>query len=234
MRSGHVLVGADGQFLSIDRGFSDIMRTTPEMLIGRPVLDVTAPADRHECFTAITRLRATRQPFEISKRFVRDDGSLVWVTNTVSMVDHGRDENLLVATITPMAIENCGARAPALLLDCAQMMTDLREDRAAIFDASLFSDTGWDVILRAYIAEAEGRAITVSGLAAKLGLSQARAERWVNVLIGQGVIEIETRSNDPCAPKSFRLTGATHARLEDHLARAGALRNPLWSRAAAH
>ena len=233
MRSGHILVGSDGQLLSIDRGFSEIMHTPPEALIGRFVLDVTAPADHAECSAAIARLWATRQPFEIVKRMVRGDGSLVWVENTVSIVDHGRDEELLVATITPIP-QVTAPRAPALLLDCARLMTDLREDRAAIFDSSLFPDTAWDVILGAYIAEAEGRAITASCLAETIGISQARADRWISVLIAQDAIEVETRQHDPHAPKSFRLTAATHARLEDHLARAGELQERLRSRLAAY
>jgi hypothetical protein len=46
------------------------------------------------------------------------------------------------------------------------------------------------------------------------------------VLIGQEMVEIETRETDPYAPKSFRLTGMAHGRLEDHLARAGQLIGP--------
>lgn len=232
MRSGHVLIGSEGQLLSLDRNFGEIMQAEPASLVGRLVMDVTAPADRLECSQAIARLRRTRQPFEISKRFVRDNGSLVWVTNTVSMVDHGRDENLMVATIAPIS-DPQGARAPARLLECARMLIDLRGDRATVVDSSIFSDTAWDIILWAYVAEAEGRAITVPALAATLGISPVRAERWIRVLIGQGSIEIETRETDPFAPKSFRLTNAAHARLEDHLARVGLAQTGLRALSAA-
>lgn len=222
MQSGHVLIDRGGQLLSIDSGFGSIMQAEPASLIGRAVIDITAPADRLECSEAIARLRATRQPFEISKRFIRDDGSLVWVTNTVSIVDHGRDADLMVATISPM-VDRENPRAPALLLDCANMLSRLHEDRATVFDASLFSDTAWDAILAAYIAEAEGRAITVPALAEKLGISHARADRWIAILCGQRIIEIETRVTDAYAAKSFRLTSTMHARLEEHLERAATL-----------
>lgn len=233
MRCGHVLIASEGHLVSVDQGFSDIMQAEPATLIGRLVNDVTAPADRRECSQAIARLWATRQPFEISKRFIRDDGSLVWVTNTVSLVDNGRDENLMVATITPIT-ESPADRAPAKLLDCARILVDLRYDRASIFDASLFSDTAWDAILFAYIAEAEGRAITIAALADTLGISQLRADRWIGVLIGQGAIEIETRETDPYAPKSFRLTNQAHRRLEEHLARASDRHAIVCRRSVAH
>jgi PAS domain S-box-containing protein len=220
MRSGHVVIDGDGVLLSIDRGFCSLMRLEIGALVGRPVLDITAPADRIECGQAIAKLRTTRTPFEVAKRFIRDDGSLVWATSSVSMVGNGRDSDVMIATINPI-VESDEPRAPARLLDCARMITDIAADRGGVFDRALFSDTAWDAMLAAYIAEAEGRAISVGGLAYKLDIPLARAERWVNVLIGHGVIEIETREPDAYAPKSFRLTGPAHGKLEEHLARAG-------------
>jgi PAS domain S-box-containing protein len=225
MRAGHIVLDEGCLLVSVDTGFSDIMQAEVGALVGRPVIDITAPADRAECGEALSKLRATRVPFEISKRFIRDDGALVWVKNTVSMVGNGRDSDFIVATISPI-VEPKSPRAPALLLDCARILASLDRGRAEIFDTSLFSDTAWEAVLSAYIAEAEGRAITIGALAAKLRITDPQAHRWISVLIGQDMIEIETRETDPCAPKSFRLTSKGHGRLEDHLAHAGQLIGP--------
>jgi PAS domain S-box-containing protein len=222
MRSGHIVIDNAGLLVSLDHGFSGIMQAEIGALIGRAVLDITAPADRRECGEAIDRLRATRMPFEVSKRFIRDDGDLVWVKNSVSMVGNGRDTDLIVATISPI-VEPDAPRAPALLLDCARILVELHMRRSESFERSLFSDTGWQAMLAAYIAEAEGRAISTQALAEKLQISNDQANRWLSVLIGQGMVEIETRETDPYAPKSFRLTGVAHGRLEDHLGSAGEL-----------
>ena len=106
-----------------------IMQAEIGSLVGRPVLDITAPADRLECGAAIDRLRATRMPFEVTKRFIRDDGGLIWVTNSVSMVGNGRDTDLIVATISPI-VEPDAPRAPALLLDCARLLVELHVRRS--------------------------------------------------------------------------------------------------------
>ncbi len=231
MQSGHVLIGGRGELLSIDRGFSTIMQALPASLIGRHVLDVTAPADREECSTAIARLRATGQSFEISKRFIRDDGSLIWVNNTVSIVDHGRDADLIVATVTPLV--QTTDRAPARLLDAARLLAQLQIDRAERFRGSLKIDMPWSLMLAAYIAEAEGRAISAAGIAAQFGVTQQSAERWIAILLAARQVEIETREQDPCAAKSFRLTATAHLSVEDHLSlTADAYRGDRTARAA--
>ena len=221
MRPGHVLIGKEGQLVSVDRSFGDIMQLEPASLIGRLVLDVTAPADREECRLAISDLRETGRPFEISKRCIRSNGSLVWVTNAVSALENGKGSELLVATVTPM-IETHELRAPARLLDTAHLIVALRKDRSSVLNATLSADIAWDIILAAYIAEAEGNAITVSALAAQLGIPMRQAYRWIGLLLNQGSIEIETRETDPFAPKSFRLTGLTHVRFERYLSKVGA------------
>ncbi|WBO21109.1 PAS domain S-box protein [Sphingomonas abietis] len=218
MVPGHVLIDAEGHLLSCDQGFCDILRAEPASVVGRLVQDVTAPADREECAAAIARLRATRKPFQISKRFLRDDGSLVWVANSVSMIEGAVGPALIVATINPI-VDTGEDRAPARLLSSAHFLVTCKNDRASICDVSLFPDTAWDAMLAAYIAEAEGRSIDVAALSAQLDISPVRAGRWIAILLRQGVIEIETRRADAYAPKSFRLTAAIHARLEDHLSR---------------
>lgn len=222
MRSGHIVIDGNGALVSIDHGFSGIMKAEIPALIGRDVLELTAPADRIECGEAIAKLRSTRTPFELSKRFIRADNSLVWVTNSVSMVGNGHDGDLIVATINPIVEPSC-PRAPALLLESARLLAQLQEERSEAFDRSLLSDIGWHAMLAAYIAEAEGLAITIGALAERLGITQRQAQRWIAVLINRNVVEIETREASPFTPKSFRLTGAAHRQLEDHLARAAEL-----------
>lgn len=219
MRAGHAVADTSGRLVGVDEELAGILHGESGALIGRTVLDVTAPADRAECSACIARLVAERRPFEITKRLLRDDGTLVWVVNSVSLVGGGAGE-LIVATIEPLA-EPAEDRAPARLLDSARMLESFRSDRAALFDPALLSVTGWGAVLAAYIAEAEGRAVTVPMLAERLRVSQAQADRWIAALTRGGIVEIETRDPDAYAPKSFRLTGEAHRRLEAHLARAG-------------
>lgn len=217
MQAGHVVMDRDGHLLSLDQGFCAIMQATHGALLGRQVLDLTAPADREECGEAIRLLRETHTPFQISKRFIRDDSTLVWVINTVSMMQGADGPEQIAATIDPVITDD--HRQPARLLDSARFLRDCKDDRASVCDTSLFPDTAWDALLAAYISEAEGRAVSAQSLAASLNITGERAARWINVMIGQGVIEIETRDSDAYSPKCFRLTTITHKQLENHLSR---------------
>jgi PAS domain S-box-containing protein len=229
MWSGHIIVDDMNDLLAVDPGFCNIMRASSAQLIGRNVWDLTAPADREECALAIAGLRNTGQPFEISKRLVRADESLIWVTNNVSLVRNAGGRNILVATISPMA-ESPAERAPARLLNYARMMVTARMDRRSVLAHDLSTDLAWDVILAIYIAEAEGKAITTTGLAEQLGMRRNQADRWITLLLSEGAIEIETRKADSFSPKSFRLTAKTHSDFETHLANMGKLRTDMWQR----
>lgn len=213
----------------LDQHFCALMHAEWADMIGRPVLDITAPADRDECGAAIRELCETGRSFRLSKRFIREDKTLVWVTNTVSKMQAADGGDIIVATIDPLIADD--DRQPALLLGSARFLEACKADREAVFDPALFADTAWDVILAAYIAEAEGGAVGVLDLAERLGISPDRAMRWINVLIGQGALEVETRRADPYSAKCFRLTGATHRVLEDHLARvSGLMPEGRWGR----
>lgn len=218
MDAGHVLIGADGELLSVDAAFCAILRLPESRLRGRRVLDVTAPADRPECAAAIQALRETGRPFVIVKRMMRDDGSLVWVRNMVSITaGDGAAGATIVATIEPVPAPE--ERSPARLLTVAKRYADMRGDRASVCDSRYFDEVGWDIILALYIAEAEGRATDIEALAALLNKSVPLTQRWVNMLLDGHVVEIEYRTPDSIRAKAFRLSAATHARLEAFLGR---------------
>ena len=215
-QTGHVLIGADNELIDVDAAFCDIMRSDPDDLRGQRVADLTAPADRQECVRAILTLRQTQRPFTLVKRLIRHDGSLVWVRNTVSITTSDGRARTVVGTIEEVAApeEN---DTPAVLLDVAQFLIAERRDREAVCDRTLFSEPGWDAVLAAYVAEAEGRAVDVATLAAMIDHTPSTTGRWVNALVQHGVLEIEYRNPKAEAPKAFRLTAGTHRKLETYL-----------------
>jgi PAS domain S-box-containing protein len=217
VEAGHVLIGSAGELLSMDAAFCDIIRLPEDAMRGRFVLDVTAPADRTECAMAIQRLRDTGQPFEITKRFIRDDGSLVWVKNSVSITIGDDGPGMIMATIEPVVPRE--DHGPAMLLDAARLHNAVRRDRASVCDPAFISDAGWDAILAIYVAEAEGRSVDVNRLAGLIGHTTGHTERWVKALLHLEVIEIEYANPHAEAAKSYRLTAGTHYKLEAFLAR---------------
>jgi hypothetical protein len=217
--SGHVLIGIDGAIHNADSGFADLLRADRPSLLGRRILDVTAPADRDECCLALDGLRATRRPFNIVKRFVRDDASLIWVRNSVSIMGDGKTD-LIVATCAAIP-EGLSRRGPADLLDTARDMMAMSQERASVCNPQLVAAPGWSALLEAYIAEAEGRATSVPALAERLGHSENLVGRWIAALVSHDVLEVETRDPKPDAAKAFRLTSSAVRRLEQYLAKFG-------------
>jgi PAS domain S-box-containing protein len=216
---GHVLIGSSGQMLDVDAAFCDIMRCDAGELRGRHVLEVTAPADRTACARAIDALRQTRRPFVIVKRFLRRDGSQIWVRNSVSMTTDGHGTPMVAAIIEPVDADSEDRASPAMLLDIARFLVTGRRDRWTVGDRALFADPGWDVVLAAYIAEAEGRAIDLVTLARMLDHTPTTIGRWIKALLQHGLLEIEYRSTRAAVGDAYLLAHETHRKLESYLGR---------------
>ncbi|MFC7378705.1 PAS domain S-box protein [Brevundimonas sp. GCM10030266] len=80
--AGIARVGLEGQIISANARFAEILGLTPEQIIGITTGDVTHPED-----VAITRraLEAARNGGEgrIEKRYIRPDGSIVWALTSL-------------------------------------------------------------------------------------------------------------------------------------------------------
>lgn len=214
--AGHVLIATDGQLLDVDAALCDILRCDPDWARGRYVMEVTAPDDRRECAAAIATLLETHQPFEIVKRLIRRDGSLVRVRNSVSIMMNQSHPPIFVGTIEQIA-EGASNGNPAILLDVAHQLVTERRDREKVCDSSLFSEPGWDTVLAAYVAEAEGRVVDVPMLSARMDHAPSTVDRWVKALVQHSVLEHEYRNQRADAPKGFRLTADAHRKLEAYL-----------------
>jgi PAS domain S-box-containing protein len=75
----------DGRFLLVNRRFCEIVGRTADELLTLRVPDVTHPDDREADVGLRQRLVADGVPFMVEKRYVRPDGSEVWVSVTVSL-----------------------------------------------------------------------------------------------------------------------------------------------------
>lgn len=211
---GHALLGSHGKVLSLDDGFCEILGTTADTIVGRSVLDVTVPADRGTCATLMRNLAATREPFRVTKRYIRGDGGEVWVTNTVSVIELGDAPPMLVSTIIPIdpPVEET---EPAAMLDCARFLLSVRRDRASTF-GPIFAEPAWDMMLTAYIADAEGRSLGLGALSRAASLPDDGADRWARALVQEGLLEVEPggRADDGI---QYRITAATHRQVEEFL-----------------
>lgn len=76
----------DGQFLLVNRRFCEITGRTADELLTLRVPDITHPGDRDTDAEYRKQLVASGDPFFVEKRYLRPDGSEIWVSVYVSLM----------------------------------------------------------------------------------------------------------------------------------------------------
>ncbi len=90
----------------------------------------------------------------------------------------------------------------------------LRRKRAAIFgNPDLFGEPAWDILLDLFIAEAEGKSVSVSSACIGSAAPSTTGLRWLGVLASEGLV---VRENDPEDHRRVmvRLTATGQAAME--------------------
>ncbi|WP_233996698.1 MarR family winged helix-turn-helix transcriptional regulator [Porphyrobacter sp. CACIAM 03H1] len=90
----------------------------------------------------------------------------------------------------------------------ARKIYALRRKRASIFgNPDLFGEPAWDILLDLYIAQGEGKQVSVSSACIGSAAPATTGLRWLSVLADQGLV---VRENDPEDHRRVlvRLTGA--------------------------
>lgn len=212
---GHVIVGSDGVVLRADAGFGSIMHADPTSLVGRGLLDLTAPQDRDACRDLMRMLRRSGQPYRVVKRMLRLDGSMPWVDKTVAIADFGAGTDPraspIVVTIVPIRQPD-GFGDPAHLLEMALFLRESRRAQGLMFGYQVFiGDIAWDMLLAAYIAEARGEMLTLDALVAETHAAASVVKRWIAALEREALIERESDDGH------YRMTQSAHERFEAYL-----------------
>jgi DNA-binding transcriptional ArsR family regulator len=113
-------------------------------------------------------------------------------------------------------VKHCASRSLSLEGALARQRLAQRRQRERIFGENLFSDPAWDLLLLLFIAEEEGRHVTVSTLCSEAPVPPTTAHRWILALLEQGLV---TRSRDSKDGRLryIRLTGESHEALRCYL-----------------
>jgi len=74
------------------------------------------------------------------------------------------------------------------LATIATSISRARRRRAKCFDASLFSEPAWDMLLELFVARIRGKSISASGLCRTAGVSEATGCRWIDMLEADGLV----------------------------------------------
>ena len=94
---GIVQTDLDGHLVLVNDRFCEIIGQKRDQILGQRMQDITHPDDKRGNMVLFKRLVETGEPFSVEKRYVRPDGSVVWVKNYVSATGDafGRPEFLI-------------------------------------------------------------------------------------------------------------------------------------------
>ena len=115
-RFGHALTNEEGRFIQVDQTLCRLLGFQRPDLLQRSIHDITHPEDWPSNGPLLERLRTRDESFTIVKRYLRADGSVIWVQNYVSMLRDGEGRGTISALIRPvlpplaMAPEGVGQR----------------------------------------------------------------------------------------------------------------------------
>jgi PAS domain S-box-containing protein len=92
---GMSMTGTDGRFLRVNRALCEMTGYSTEELTGRAVRDITHPDDVDDSIDAIRRMaRGEIDAWRAEKRYLRRDGSHLWISLSTSVVPGFRDAPL--------------------------------------------------------------------------------------------------------------------------------------------
>jgi PAS domain S-box-containing protein len=84
---GAAQVGVDGRWLRVNKRLAEIVGYEPEELLQATFQEITHPDDLEKDLAHMRRLLADElRTYTVEKRYLRRDGSIVWVNLTVSLV----------------------------------------------------------------------------------------------------------------------------------------------------
>ncbi|MET4593027.1 MULTISPECIES: PAS domain-containing protein [unclassified Sphingomonas] len=213
---GCMMIDMAGVIVEADPAICATLRAPAEILIGSNLFDFTAPADRERCMHLFSQVQSNGIPVSTVKRLIRSDSSHLWIQSHVSIASRTSEGVRIHITIQDGRQPSSTMR-PEALLKTARLTFEARRARTEIFSASLFADSAWDILLAAYISEAEGRVLGMADVATMLGMSVVNVTRWMRALSAEGLVDYEIGDDTQLANVAFRLSCDAHQRFERYL-----------------
>jgi PAS domain S-box-containing protein len=178
------------RILTVDDAYVELLGRPREAIVGRSPLDFTAPPDQSLNDSLLQQLDRDGRAFTITKRYVRGDGSLQWVSNHVSSFRDGLGRRRLLATCEVRTEPEIGIELARLRQDAINMVGTIGSAKRA-FGADLIGSPALEALLHLHLAEMEGRSLTPRCIGVLIGQPKATTLRWLKVLEQRVLVEME-------------------------------------------
>jgi PAS domain-containing protein len=186
MPAAHCVSTLDGVILQADQGFLDLLQRRESDVIGISYRQITDPRDLQRSGNMLAVIEAAAAPVRLQKRYLRPDGTSIAANLLVTRFS---DPDRLISTL----FWHDGGRdlPPARLWEAALRIRQVHNARVKLFGSDLSTDPIGSLLIRIYLAEAEGRAVGLNQIATYAGVAISTATRWVAVLRQRNIIDAQ-------------------------------------------
>ncbi len=165
----------------MDESVCDLLQRRRPTVEGRSFVEITHPADQPRNVVLVGSIRENSAPELIRKRYVRSDGVAVWADVWISRLSGNREPGRLVGTIHLVPTSEVEA-SPVALWKAARAAEQSMQDRIECLGLDVFVDFVWLLLVRIYIAEAEGLPVHTELLKPSPLVTNSAILRWLRVI----------------------------------------------------
>jgi PAS domain S-box-containing protein len=128
----------DGKFFAVNDSYCEIVGRTREDLLSLRMQDITHPDDLQVNQPLFRAAAAGGPAFDIEKRYIRPDGSVVWVRNSVTGVRDAHDEvrSMLAVSVDITSRKNAEAALQTLNETLVMQVAARSAERDRLWDLS--------------------------------------------------------------------------------------------------
>ncbi len=207
----HGLIGRQGKILDVDSAYAALLGMRHDALVGRQAVDFAHPADRVAVAAVLRRAWNDDGTTSATLRHVRADGAAIWVNVHISRIGRDDTAQLVVSCRQlPVAPE---VSAVADNWQMARLLLLALEGGKRAFGDTLIANPATEILLIAYLAEAEAQSVTPAAIARRIHVGWPLARRWLMALADAGFVESE-RAGPMREDGPVRLTPRAHAMIE--------------------
>ncbi|NYD91575.1 PAS domain-containing protein [Sphingomonas melonis] len=188
--AAHGLIARDLTVIEIDSAYETILGLPREAIVGRNVLATLADADRSAAERQLRRILDTGEPRFFTQRHLRPDAQALWVNLHVSRIGVGDDLRLAV-TCQPLREQTTSPSSVEAQWRMARLLLSAIRSGKQSFGSALIGNPATEILLSAYVAEAEAKAIQGREIADRIAVDWLLARRWLLALGNAGFVELE-------------------------------------------
>ncbi|RZM11065.1 MAG: PAS domain S-box protein [Sphingomonas sp.] len=188
-RIGLIITDFHDRVIDVDDAYLKIVGRSRGDLLGRHALSFTHDDDLSRNQPLLDGLTRSGHGFAITKRYVRGDGSLVWVHNHVSRIKRASGDHHVSVTCRPIGspIDAGVKRNHALVRRFCAVLDAMKAE----LTADIVSSPAAEALLCLYRSELEGRSMRVDEVARAVGNAPSVMIRWARLLQERDLIEID-------------------------------------------